>query len=237
MLPAPASKKGADAHGLGRSRGGLSTKIHAAGDALGLPVRLIASRGQRNTMTIPLIGMVAKPKRLLADKAYDADSLRNWLKRRKIKAVIPSTASRRTFVSSRRAVSVAGERALAFAVLTSIRAVRADQSIPRAPEYASHCSAPPDTLNPLDMGDPFRNDVTIRVEHRTQSFHKLGALMEEALLSSEQHSACLLTFRLRLYKTHLRALCCNDDCIILLSRIAKDWEKSSLSQKPVSYDS
>jgi transposase len=32
----------------------------------------------------------------LADKAYDADGLRNWLKRRKIKAVIPSTASRRT---------------------------------------------------------------------------------------------------------------------------------------------
>src|SRR6476619_4922694 len=32
----------------------------------------------------------------LADKAYDADSFRNWLKRRKIKAVIPSTATRRT---------------------------------------------------------------------------------------------------------------------------------------------
>lgn len=48
------------------------------------------------TMAIPLIGMVAKPKRLLADKAYDADSLRNWLKRAKIKAVIPSTAARRT---------------------------------------------------------------------------------------------------------------------------------------------
>src|SRR5690606_22775112 len=41
-------KRGADAQGLGRSRGGLSTKIHAAGDALGLPVRLIASPGQRN---------------------------------------------------------------------------------------------------------------------------------------------------------------------------------------------
>ena len=48
------------------------------------------------TMAIPLIGMVATPKRLLADKAYDADSLRNWLKQARIKAVIPSTASRRT---------------------------------------------------------------------------------------------------------------------------------------------
>ena len=47
-------------------------------------------------MAIPLLGAVASPKRLLADKAYDADSLRNWLKQRRIKAVIPSTATRRT---------------------------------------------------------------------------------------------------------------------------------------------
>jgi transposase len=47
-------------------------------------------------MAIPLIDAVAKPKRLLADKAYDADSLRRWLKQKKIKAAIPSTASRRT---------------------------------------------------------------------------------------------------------------------------------------------
>ena len=47
-------------------------------------------------MAIPLLGAVAKPKRLLADKAYDADSLRRWLKHRKIRAAIPSTAARRT---------------------------------------------------------------------------------------------------------------------------------------------
>lgn len=48
------------------------------------------------SMAIPLLAAVARPKRLLADKAYDADSLRKWLKQRKIKAVVPSTASRRT---------------------------------------------------------------------------------------------------------------------------------------------
>jgi transposase len=47
-------------------------------------------------MAIPLLGAVAKPKRLLADKAYDADSLRRWLKHRKFRAAIPSTAARRT---------------------------------------------------------------------------------------------------------------------------------------------
>jgi transposase len=31
---------------------------------------------------------------LIADKAYDVDRLRNWLKARHIKAVIPSTATR-----------------------------------------------------------------------------------------------------------------------------------------------
>jgi transposase len=48
------------------------------------------------TMAAPLLRAVARPKRLLADKAYDADSLRKWLKQRKVKAVVPSTASRRT---------------------------------------------------------------------------------------------------------------------------------------------
>jgi hypothetical protein len=47
-------------------------------------------------MAIPLLGAVDKPKRLLADKAYDANSFRHWLKRRKIKAVISSTATRLT---------------------------------------------------------------------------------------------------------------------------------------------
>jgi len=31
-------------------------------------------------MAVPLLSAVASPKHLIADKAYDADSLRNWLK-------------------------------------------------------------------------------------------------------------------------------------------------------------
>jgi transposase len=45
-------------------------------------------------MAVPLLGSVERPRRLIADKAYDADSLRTWLKRCRIKAVIPSTATR-----------------------------------------------------------------------------------------------------------------------------------------------
>ena len=45
-------------------------------------------------MALPLLETVAPPKRLLADRAYDADSLRDWLKGRQIKAVIPSSKAR-----------------------------------------------------------------------------------------------------------------------------------------------
>jgi transposase len=46
------------------------------------------------TMAVPLLTSVEPPRRLIADKAYDADSLRSWLKARSIRAVIPSTATR-----------------------------------------------------------------------------------------------------------------------------------------------
>ncbi len=45
-------------------------------------------------MAVPLLDAVARPKRLIGDKAYDVESLRNWLRARRIKAVIPSTATR-----------------------------------------------------------------------------------------------------------------------------------------------
>jgi len=64
-------------------------------DDRGRPVAFALTPGNVADITIaaPLLGAVARPKRLLADKAYDADSLRKWLKQRKVKAVVPSTAS------------------------------------------------------------------------------------------------------------------------------------------------
>ncbi|MCW2308872.1 transposase [Rhodobium gokarnense] len=46
------------------------------------------------SMVILSLEGIAPPKRLIADKAYDADRFRNWLKVRNIKAVIPSKAIR-----------------------------------------------------------------------------------------------------------------------------------------------
>ena len=47
-------------------------------------------------MALPLLETVSPPRRLIADRAYDADRLRRWLAERRVTAVIPSTASRRT---------------------------------------------------------------------------------------------------------------------------------------------
>ena len=46
------------------------------------------------TMAVPILEDLPRPKRLLADKAYDADRFRTWLKGRQITAVIPSNATR-----------------------------------------------------------------------------------------------------------------------------------------------
>jgi transposase len=45
-------------------------------------------------MAIPLLEGLPKPKRLIADKAYDAQSLRDWLKSRRVIATIPATVIR-----------------------------------------------------------------------------------------------------------------------------------------------
>lgn len=43
-------KKGGEDHAIGRSRGGLSTKINAAVDENGLPVRLLLTAGQAHDL-------------------------------------------------------------------------------------------------------------------------------------------------------------------------------------------
>jgi len=48
------------------------------------------------SMAQAIVAAVDAPRRLIADKAYDAEHFRTWLAERRVKAVIPSTASRRT---------------------------------------------------------------------------------------------------------------------------------------------
>lgn len=46
------------------------------------------------SMAVPLLEALAPTRRLIADKAYDADRLRDWLRDRRIQAIIPGRAAR-----------------------------------------------------------------------------------------------------------------------------------------------
>ncbi|MDZ5649428.1 IS5 family transposase [Nitrospirillum sp. BR 11828] len=87
-------KKGAD-QAIGRSRGGLTTKIHAVVDALGNPVAISLTAGQVSdfSQALPLLAKIA-PRAFIADNAYDGDALIAALSERGILPVIPSKANR-----------------------------------------------------------------------------------------------------------------------------------------------
>ena len=63
---------------MGRSRGGLTTKIHALVDANGLPVVLKLTEGQAHDgkSAQDMMGHLGKGQILMADRAYDSDALR-----------------------------------------------------------------------------------------------------------------------------------------------------------------
>ena len=69
---------------MGRSRGGLTTKIHALVDANGLPFALKLTEGQAHDgrSASDLLGQITAGQTLLADRGYDSDALRRALKER-----------------------------------------------------------------------------------------------------------------------------------------------------------
>ena len=79
------------AQSLGRSRGGFSTKIHLATDALGNALRFILTGGERNDITQAeqLIENFAADY-VIADKGYDSEAFVLKVKEQNSEAVIPS---------------------------------------------------------------------------------------------------------------------------------------------------
>jgi transposase len=69
---------------MGRSRGGLTTKIHALVDANGLPIALKLTEGQAHDgrSAAGLLDGLSAGQTLLADAAYDSDALRDALTER-----------------------------------------------------------------------------------------------------------------------------------------------------------
>lgn len=74
----------------------MSTKIHAAGDALGLPVRLIGGPGQENDIVrADQLVEGIKARTAIADKGYDADALIEKLGKQGCGAAIPPRQNRK----------------------------------------------------------------------------------------------------------------------------------------------
>ncbi|WP_344895986.1 IS5 family transposase [Streptosporangium longisporum] len=94
-------------HALGRSRGGLSTKLHLACEQGQKLLSLVLTAGQRGdapqfeavmaAIKVPRVGPGrprTRPDRVRADKAYSSQAIRSHLRRRGIRATIPEPADR-----------------------------------------------------------------------------------------------------------------------------------------------
>ena len=82
---------------MGRSRGGLTTKIHALVDAEGLPIALKLTEGQAHDGRSgrDMLDALVEGQTLLADRAYDSDELRRSLDERGAWANIKSMPNRK----------------------------------------------------------------------------------------------------------------------------------------------
>ena len=81
---------------LGRSRGGFSTKIHIAVDALGNPLRFILTAGQcHDSPQAEALIEGYSTQALIADKGYDSADLIEAVRGEGIEAVIPPRSNRR----------------------------------------------------------------------------------------------------------------------------------------------
>ncbi|MFC6519513.1 IS5 family transposase [Undibacterium arcticum] len=93
---AGAAKKKKGEQALGRSKGGLSTKIHACVEGLGQLARFILTGGQVNDITQAQALIVEiDAAAFLADKAYDADALLACIASKNAKAIIPPRKNRK----------------------------------------------------------------------------------------------------------------------------------------------
>jgi transposase len=81
--------------GLGRSKGGFSSKIHAKVDSLGNPLKFIITPGQQADCTqAHTLLEDANQSYVMAYKAYDSNAIRMQIEKQSCKAVIPPKSNR-----------------------------------------------------------------------------------------------------------------------------------------------
>ena len=82
---------------LGRTKGGLNTKLHYAVDGRGIPRALVLTAGQVNdcTQAITVLQQSGKFRLAIMDKAYDTNEIRAFITGVEADACIPSKANRK----------------------------------------------------------------------------------------------------------------------------------------------
>lgn len=82
---------------MGRSRGGLTTKIHALTDAKGRPLKLALTPGQSHDSlgAAELLQGLDGAAFVLGDRAYDADWIRDLLEAQGVAPNIPDKCNRK----------------------------------------------------------------------------------------------------------------------------------------------
>ena len=90
-------KKGSVPRRIGRTKGGLNSKLHVVCDGQGRPLMMLLSDGQMSDYKGAALMLKALPraKELLGDKGYDADWFRHALAERGMTACIPSKSNRK----------------------------------------------------------------------------------------------------------------------------------------------
>ncbi|MFH5927500.1 IS5 family transposase [Roseomonas xinghualingensis] len=90
-------QKGAFPRCIGRTKGGLNSKLHAACDGQGRPVVLLLTEGQASDHrgAALLLPKLPPARELIGDRGYDSGRLRAELVARGIAPCIPSTRSRK----------------------------------------------------------------------------------------------------------------------------------------------
>jgi transposase len=90
-------KRGAEFQAIGLTKGGRNSKIHAIVDEFLRPWVLILTPGNTAECTLAqdCVSLIPGIKELLADKGYDTDAFRAFLKDQKIKPVIPGKSNRK----------------------------------------------------------------------------------------------------------------------------------------------
>ena len=89
---------------MGRTKGGLNTKLTALIDIRGRAVRIGLAPGQAADVKVanPVLGRLAAKTILVADKGYDTNHFRRRLKQRQARVCIPSKSNRVTPIAHHR---------------------------------------------------------------------------------------------------------------------------------------